>query len=130
MDIDLKSKIKDSCFSVEEMMVPPFLLQPIVENAVKHAMPAEGKLTIVISAQTEGSDVLISVTDNGVGMDRQTCNNMMHSESSTGLGIAMKNVHDRMHGFFGSDADILVATKPGEGTQVTLRFPKVLETQG
>ncbi len=42
----------------------------------------------------------------------------------------MKNVHDRMHGFFGSDADILVATKPGEGTQVTLRFPKVLETQG
>ena len=55
---------------------------------------------------------------------------MMHSESSTGLGIAMKNVHDRMHGFFGSDADILVATKPGEGTQVTLRFPKVLETQG
>ncbi len=130
MDIDLKSKIKDSCFSVEEMMVPPFLLQPIVENAVKHAMPAEGKLTIVISAQTEGSDVLISVTDNGVGMDRQTCNNMMHSESSTGLGIVMKNVHDRMHGFFGSDADILVATKPGEGTQVTLRFPKVLETQG
>ncbi len=130
MDIDLKSKIKDSCFSVEEMMVPPFLLQPIVENAVKHAMPAEGKLTIVISAQTEGGDVLISVTDNGVGMDRQTCNNMMHSESSTGLGIAMKNVHDRMHGFFGSDADILVATKPGEGTQVTLRFPKVLETQG
>lgn len=130
MNVDLESKIENTSFNVAEMMVPPFLLQPIVENAVKHAMPAEGKLTIVISAQTEGSDVLISVTDDGVGMDRRACNNMMHSESSTGLGIAMKNVHDRMHGFFGSDADILVATKPGEGTQVTLRFPKVLETQG
>ncbi|MCI9629154.1 MAG: histidine kinase [Eggerthellaceae bacterium] len=130
MNVDLESKIENTSFNVAEMMVPPFLLQPIVENAVKHAMPAEGKLTIVISAQTEGSDVLISVTDDGVGMDSRACNNMMHSESSTGLGIAMKNVHDRMHGFFGSDADILVATKPGEGTQVTLRFPKVLETQG
>ena len=130
INVDLESEIENTSFNVAEMMVPPFLLQPIVENAVKHAMPAEGKLTIVISAQTEGSDVLISVTDDGVGMDRRACNNMMHSESSTGLGIAMKNVHDRMHGFFGSDADILVATKPGEGTQVTLRFPKVLETQG
>ena len=130
INVDLESEIENTSFNVAEMMVPPFLLQPIVENAVKHAMPAEGKLTIVISAQTEGSDVLISVTDDGVGMDRRACNNIMNSESSTGLGIAMKNVHDRMHGFFGSDADILVATKPGEGTQVTLRFPKVLETQG
>ena len=65
INVDLESKIENTSFNVAEMMVPPFLLQPIVENAVKHAMPAEGKLTIVISAQTEGSDVLISVTDDG-----------------------------------------------------------------
>ena len=36
---------------VEDMMVPPFLIQPLVENAVRHAMPSEGKLTIRVEGQ-------------------------------------------------------------------------------
>ena len=44
-------------------------------------------------------------------------------ESSTGLGIAVKNVHDRMIGFFGPDAQMVYTSVLGEGTQVTLRCP-------
>lgn len=109
--------------TVSEMKVPPFLLQPLVENAVKHAMPASGKLVVSIWSETDGEDVLIHVGDNGVGMTEDEKQSIMHPESSTGLGIAVKNVHDRMHGYFGDNAEMLVESEPGEGTVVTLRFP-------
>lgn len=108
---------------LQDMMVPPFILQPLVENAVRHAMPSEGCLTIYIEADVEGDDVVVVVRDDGVGMDAQTCNNIMHPESSTGMGIAVKNVHDRMHGFFGQRAQMVVESAIGEGTTVTLVFP-------
>ena len=108
---------------LQDMMVPPFIIQPLVENAVRHAMPSEGRLNIYIEADVEGDDVLVVVRDDGVGMDRETCEGIMHPESSTGMGIAVKNVHDRMHGFFGQRAQMVVESTLGEGTTVTLVFP-------
>ena len=105
------------------MMVPPFLVQPLVENAIKHAMPSEGKLVITVEAVADGDDVVIVVGDNGVGMSEETCANITQVESSTGLGIAVKNVHDRMIGFFGPDAQMVYTSELGVGTQVTLRCP-------
>ena len=104
-------------------MVPPFLVQPLVENAIKHAMPSEGKLTMTVKADADGDDVVIVVSDDGVGMTEETCANITQVESSTGLGIAVKNVHDRMIGFFGPDAQMVYTSVLGEGTQVTLRCP-------
>ena len=59
-----------------DMMVPPFLVQPLVENAIKHAMPSEGKLTITVKADADGDDVVIVVSDDGVGMTEETCANI------------------------------------------------------
>ncbi len=109
--------------NVQDMMVPPFIIQPVVENAVRHAMPAEGQLLITINAEVDGNDVIVEVTDNGVGMTEETRSNIMAAQSSTGMGIAIKNVHDRMKGFFGQYACMEVESKLGEGTKVTLRFP-------
>lgn len=116
--------------NIAKMMVPPFLLQPIVENAVKHAMPVQGKLTVGIGAQIDDSDVLLHITDDGVGMDEQTCASIMqpHPRSQTGLGIAIKNVNDRMKGFYGQSAEMVVTSKLGAGTKVTLRFPDIVAT--
>ncbi len=113
---------------VEDMEVPSFLLQPLVENAVKHAMPAEGKLKVVISSEFDVDDVLVHVADNGVGMSEETCRNILHPESQTGLGIAVKNVHDRMHGFYGTDAEMTFLSELGIGTKVTLRFPRMAKS--
>lgn len=63
------------------------------------------------------------MSDDGVGMSEETCANITQVESSTGLGIAVKNVHDRMIGFFGPDAQMVYTSVLGEGTQVTLRCP-------
>lgn len=126
LEVDLWSDDALDDFPVEEIRVPPFLLQPLVENSVKHAMPAEGKLTVYITASADGQDLLVKVADDGVGMTEETRQNILHPESQTGLGIAVKNVHDRMCGYYGPDAEMCVESKLGEGTAVTLRFPNIL----
>ncbi|WP_261428519.1 histidine kinase [Xiamenia xianingshaonis] len=102
------------------MMVPAFIIQPLVENAVHHAMPAEGKLTVTVSGRAEGPDVRIQVVDDGIGMDAETCERILHPESSTGMGIAVKNVHDRIVGFYGPGTEMSVESELGVGTTVTL----------
>ena len=102
------------------MHVPSFLIQPLVENCVKHAMGAEGKLTITITGVLEEEAIVISVIDDGVGMSEETAANMMSKESDTGLGIAVKNVMDRIHGYFGPDSKMEVESKLGEGTVVRI----------
>lgn len=123
-EADAEIDIKD----VSDMEVPPFLLQPLVENAVKHAMPVTGRLTVKISSEIDDSDILVHVEDDGVGMTEEAKQSIMHPESSTGLGIAVKNVHDRMHGYFGEDSEMLVESELGKGTRVTLKFPGMADT--
>ena len=113
MEVDIEPE-------VEDMLIPPFLIQPLVENAVRHAMPSEGKLTISIIGRVEGEDVIVSVADDGVGMSEHARQNILHPESSTGMGIAVKNVHDRMRGYFGSDTRMEVESALGVGTTVKL----------
>ncbi len=107
----------------EGVMVPPFLLQPLVENAVKHAMPPEGKLTVTLRVRFEVPDLLLQVDDDGVGMSPEERDRVMQSQSQNGLGIAMKNVRDRLRGFFGPHASMTVESEPGRGTIITLRLP-------
>ena len=104
---------------VGEILVPSFLIQPLVENSVHHAMKSEGKLTVHIIGRIENSDVVISVVDDGVGMTKEKLSTMMSDDSSQGLGIAVKNVHDRMKGYFGPESTMTIDSELGEGTTVT-----------
>jgi two-component system sensor histidine kinase LytS len=69
---------------------PRFIMQPIVENSVRHAMRDEGPLHIDIHVAVDGNDVLIAVADDGLGMDQETVAELLAaaskpSESRTGL---------------------------------------------
>ena len=103
---------------VNEMMVPPFLLQPLVENAVRHAMPSEGKLAIRVTGMRTGDDVIVSVIDDGNGMTQEACQNILHPSSTQGMGIAVGNVHDRICGYFGPGTRLEVESELGKGTTV------------
>ena len=113
MDIDIEP-------GLESVMVPAFMVQPLVENAVRHAMPQEGKLEIHIVAYSEGDDLYIAVSDNGVGMDAEQRRKLLRPEASKGLGIAMKNINERLRGYFGTESRMEVDSTPGNGTRVTM----------
>ena len=55
-----------------------------------------------------------------MGMTQTQCDNILHPESSTGIGIAVKNVHDRMVGYFGPGTHMEVASELGSGTTIRL----------
>ena len=105
-----------------ELCVPPFMVQPLVENCVRHAMPAKGCLNITVSARRENEDDLaISVSDDGVGMDEASLARIKQvGASSDGLGIAVRNINERVHGFYGPESHMYVESEEGVGTTVTL----------
>ncbi len=105
---------------VADMLTPPFLIQPLVENAVQHAMPSEGKLTIRVSGVRQGNDAILTVADDGSGMTEEARQNILHPDSAEGIGIAVGNVHDRICGYYGEGTRMEVESELGVGTTVRL----------
>ena len=119
MDVDIEP-------GLEDLMVPAFMVQPLVENAVRHAMPQEGTLTITIAAHSEGDDVYISVSDDGVGMDAEQSTRLLSPTASKGLGIAMKNISERLTGYYGTESRMDIESEPGNGTRVRMYLKDAL----
>ena len=111
-----------------DLLVPSFLVQPIVENSVRHGMRDEGALHIDITVARDREDILVSVTDDGLGMDKETASRLLEetspapSNTGRGAGIALKNVADRIQRFFGDESGVDIVSRLGEGTCVTLRL--------
>jgi len=107
-----------------DLRVPSFIIQPIVENAVNHAMRPEGTLHIAIDAQVQGADVLIRVSDDGVGMTPEQAKRLIDEAgpSKRGTGIALRNVDGRLRAVFAPGSHVEVVSQPGEGTVVTLHL--------
>jgi two-component system LytT family sensor kinase len=102
--------------------VPVFVLQPLVENAVRHGLekkPGLGRITIV--ATDAGPECHISVEDDGVGMDPQQARASLAGRDG---GIGLANVDERLRAVFGADFGLTVETALGAGTKVSLRVPK------
>jgi len=107
-------------------LIPPFTIQPLVENAVRHGYGAESEaLIVVISVQRTEEEVEIRVTDNGVGMSAELIerwrreHKLPRSESSGGIGLS--NVNRRLQRMFGSTLGI--EAREGGGTVVFMRLP-------
>lgn len=103
----------------------PFLsLQPLVENAVQHGLesqPEGGHVTIV--AEDAGTEAVISIEDDGVGMDPADLRRTLAGDNrSDQVGIA--NVDDRLRTTFGEEFGLAVETAVGAGAKVILRIPK------
>jgi two-component system, LytTR family, sensor kinase len=103
----------------------PFLvLQPLVENAVRHGIERRGGPgRIDIVAEDGGSECHISVEDNGVGMDPEQLRRHLAGDGDAGR-IGLANVDERLRAVFGDEFGLVVETAPGAGTRVCLRVPK------
>ena len=111
-----------------DVMVPSMLLQPLVENSIKHGLASkvEGG-SIFLRSHVSNSSLVIEVEDDGVGMG-----SAYFLEPPTGLGgngIGMANVAERLKVLYGDTARMTIDSHEGKGTLVRLRLP-VLETAG
>src|SRR5271165_1952624 len=104
-----------------EHLVPSMILQPLVENAIKHGLAdkLDGGSIYIRSRAAEGR-IEIEVEDDGVGMP------VSGTSSSSGTGIGMVNVSERLQVVYGDAAEITTESQPGRGTLVRLVLPVLL----
>ena len=103
-----------------DVLVPSILLQPLIENSIKHGLEPRLKGgTVTLRSRLEGDRVLIEVADDGVGMG----NRPVSALPRTGAGIGMKNVQERLEVLYGNQARFDVVSSPGRGTLVSIEIP-------
>jgi two-component system LytT family sensor kinase len=109
-------------------VVVPFLaLQPLVENAVRHGLAGRQGGSVEIIARDEGADCVITIEDDGVGMDPEALRSGFGDVLSDGeqaAHVGLTNVDHRLRAAFGNDYGLVVETAPGAGTKVIMRVPK------
>jgi two-component system LytT family sensor kinase len=106
-----------------DVMVPSILLQPLIENSIKHGLePRIHGGTVTLRSRLEGDRVFIEVADDGVGMGNRPASALRRE----GAGIGMKNVQERLEVLYGAQARFNVVTSPGRGTIVSIEIPVVM----
>jgi two-component system LytT family sensor kinase len=105
-----------------EMLVPCMLLQPLIENSIKHGLePRLQGGTITLRSRIQGAKMVVEVEDDGVGMAEGRAREV--GFVSRGAGIGMRNVRERLEVLYGNSARFEVFSRPGRGTRVTLEIP-------
>ena len=105
---------------VVHALVPQLILQPLVENAMRHARnPLIPPLVLCIAATQENSELLLRVQDNGPGMAVDVSDHMVK-------GIGLSNTEQRLRSLYGTRQQMLLAN--ANGLRVTIRLPLHTET--
>ena len=108
---------------IRPIRVPPLLVQPLVENAVKHGISpksAGGEVGIVArvnETRDQGRQLSIVVRDTGVGVSDPDL------ERGRERGVGLRNVERRLQGHYGAAASLSIQSAPGKGTRVEVQLP-------
>lgn len=113
---------------VRECMMLKLIVQPIVENSIYHGMKLkQGKGHIVIDAAKQDEKLIITVSDDGNGMSDEECRNILTDaerfKDTSGSGIGVKNVNERIKLFYGLEYGLNYQSELGKGTNVTITLP-------
>ncbi|WP_242941132.1 sensor histidine kinase [Sporobacter termitidis] len=101
--------------------VPPLVLQPLVENAVKHGLM--GSIvggTVKISIRPEGDEAVFTIEDNGIGMETGKPGQLLEESAQTG-GIGVRNIDRRLKMLY--SRGLSIRSEKGRGTQVRFALP-------
>ena len=107
-----------------DMLVPSMLLQPLVENSIKHGLRSkvEGG-TIRIRTYRTGSRLHLLVEDDGVGIPEEKLATLLDR------GIGVNNVHERLKVLFGTDYRMWIDSEPGKGARIQIEVPELQSAQ-
>jgi two-component system, LytTR family, sensor kinase len=103
-----------------DLLVPSMLLQPLVENSIKHGLSSkvEGG-TIRIRTRRGDSKLRVTVEDDGVGIPE----NRMATLLERGIGVS--NVNERLKVLFGEGYRMWIDSQPGQGTRIEIEMPEL-----
>ena len=126
------------CFSIPDELldcqIPKLLLQPVIENSIKHGYQAGKILDISINAEKTGADLRLIVRDNGIGMSRERLENIrgilcQEPEEVSAEHVGLYNVHKVVNLTYGSNYGLEVDSDPNVGTSVTINIPYEMEDE-
>lgn len=103
-------------------MVPSFIVQPLVENAVVHGVlkkPEGG--AVHISVRRDGPELQFRVRDSGAGMEAEQVARVLSEAHGSGSGVGLRNTRERLKKLYGSD--ITIRSEAGKGTEVAFTIP-------
>jgi two-component system LytT family sensor kinase len=104
-----------------DMVVPSMILQPLVENAIRHGIgPKIEGGTITLRAKRGNGRLMIEVVDDGVGIPEQRRSEVFDS------GIGISNVRERLKVLYGQDFSLKIDSQPGQGTAIGFEIPELI----
>jgi two-component system LytT family sensor kinase len=103
-----------------DVLVPSMILQPLVENSIKHGLAQKvGQGHLTIRSRRENGHAVIEVADDGLGMTEQRLSNAM------GGGIGLTNVNERLRVIYGAAYHLKLQSVPGQGTSARIDIPEL-----
>jgi two-component system LytT family sensor kinase len=103
-----------------DRLVPSMILQPIIENSIRHGLAS--KLdggAVRLRAWLDGSRLFISIEDDGVGIPESKLATLFES------GVGVSNVNERLRVLFGAGYRLQIDSKPGQGTKTLIEIPEI-----
>jgi two-component system, LytTR family, sensor kinase len=101
-----------------DLIVPSMILQPLVENSIKHGLSRKvGGGRIVIRTSIRNAHAVIEVNDDGIGMTEER---LQHAFAG---GIGLSNVNERLRTIYGASSQLKLTSAPGQGTSVVVEIP-------
>lgn len=101
-------------------MAPAFILQPLVENAIRYGADKSGKRCVSIRVHTKGDQIEIQVADSGTGFPSEVIQKLFKGECYGGMGL--ENVHKRLKSIYGEDYGLSIQSSPA-GSTVSFCLP-------
>jgi two-component system LytT family sensor kinase len=103
---------------VLDMTIPSMLLQPLIENSIKHGLADKiGGGTVTLRARRNDGKLAIEVEDDGVGIAESELSSILNK------GIGVSNVKERLKVLYGQDYRMLIDSQPGRGTRIEIELP-------
>ncbi len=103
-----------------EINIPSFIIQPIVENSIKHGiLPSERNGLVKISAHQKGQELFISIKDNGVGINKEVIDNL---NSINNNRVGLKNVNNRLKLLYGEGLKFEILNP---GTKISFKIKEI-----